>query len=569
MRFRKLYYSILLSYNEKEKIYKFGITIASLQASKQNIIGRVRNKMRKTAAIALSVLLCAISCLFPAAIQADGLEWSNLSPAALPEDHMLTEEGFELAVDGNMPYVLTNRISAAQKTIKVYKGENGYWPVVGDAAPYNSHELFFSSDTYDGQIYFSYMSNAGSSKIPVVNRLDNITGNWITVGDLSGNQVRDAAGYDNISLKVHNGTPYIAFIASTASIKVMKFDGSSWIPVGQTLTETGYFINNIDLQFAGDDPYIAWKKARYQSSFQMINIARYQNGQWSVLPNPDNKVVSTVADTDLDLCIDNENVYLAYQDNTENRNPNINYEQTYIAPNVASSSLYNDVVVWKHNGMGWEKLPATSIRCFNGPYCCIEAKNNRVFAASNGGGVSVYDSQTGKWTRLAPVSSGMWTVDIKCEGNRLYLAYGSHDRKVVVRSLDLSQTPVIVPGTVNTSAPAAPADTTTGAATGTASGTAPQAQNNPDWDGVWSTNDGTMILQQSGNSVWGIYGTNENDSYTFKGTANGSKLTGTFEDGSGKSSGTFEFTLGKDGSFTGRYKYNGALEWITISGTGI
>ncbi|MGE5678797.1 MAG: hypothetical protein ACM3ZR_12145 [Pseudomonadota bacterium] len=528
--------------------------------------------MRKTTAKAILIFLCTIICLFPAAIQADGTEWSNLSPAALPEDHMLTDDGFTLNVSGGIPYVLTNKAMATARSMRIYKGENGYWPAIGEALPLSINESFISSDVYDHQVYIAYISRGTAGYVPVVKKLDNASGSWSTVGDLSSIQLRDISGYDNITIKLHNGIPYIAFIASPASIKVMRYEGGSWVSVAQALTENGYFINNVKLQFDGDVPYVAWKKLRYQYSFQQINIARYQNGQWSVLPNNGGNTITTVAETDLDFCFDNGNIYLAYQDNTLNRNPQINYEQTYVAPNRANSSMFNSVVVWRHNGTKWEKLPDTPVRCFLGYNCCIEAKNGRLYAASNGGGVWEYDSQTGKWTNLASISSGMWTVDIKCEGDRLYLAFGSHDQKVIVRSLDLLQQPSIVPGAANTSepaAPTAPADTATGTSTGTASGTAPQAQNTPDWDGVWSTKNGTMMLQQSGSNVWGIYGTNENDSFTFKGTANGSKLTGTFEDGSGKGSGTFEFTLGKDGSFAGRYKYNGALDWITISGTGI
>ncbi len=76
----------------------------------------------------------------------------------------------------------------------------------------------------------------------------------------------------------------------------------------------------------------------------------------------------------------------------------------------------------------------------------------------------------------------------------------------------------------------------------------PAMQGNRNWTGFWDTDNGYMILRQSGNQVNGLYDLEGNTS--IKGTVSGDTLSGTWSEGN--NSGTFEFTMETDGnSFSG------------------
>lgn len=72
--------------------------------------------------------------------------------------------------------------------------------------------------------------------------------------------------------------------------------------------------------------------------------------------------------------------------------------------------------------------------------------------------------------------------------------------------------------------------------------------------GEWSSNQGKMLLQQSGNQVTGTYG---GKSGKIQGTVNGNRLAGTYQ--WTDKSGTFEFTMGTDAkSFQGSWRRTSA-----------
>lgn len=101
--------------------------------------------------------------------------------------------------------------------------------------------------------------------------------------------------------------------------------------------------------------------------------------------------------------------------------------------------------------------------------------------------------------------------------------------------------------------------------TGPAEPPAKKILENVNWQGLWQTQWGQMVIQQNDNNITGTY---VHDNGKIKGTITGTLLKGTWSEAPTylppKDAGEFEFTLSADSkSFTGRWRYGNKGEWQT------
>lgn len=83
------------------------------------------------------------------------------------------------------------------------------------------------------------------------------------------------------------------------------------------------------------------------------------------------------------------------------------------------------------------------------------------------------------------------------------------------------------------------------------------------WSGIWETDHGFMDLEQTGNSVTGIYtGNLPYQDQGIQAIASDKKLVGNWSYSSGKAEGTFEFSMADDcKSFSGKWKHDSEVDW--------
>jgi len=81
------------------------------------------------------------------------------------------------------------------------------------------------------------------------------------------------------------------------------------------------------------------------------------------------------------------------------------------------------------------------------------------------------------------------------------------------------------------------------------------------WTGIWDTDSGFMDLEQTGNSVTGVY-TGDVPHHTIQAIVSDKKLVGNWSYSPGSDGGTFEFTMAGDcNSFSGNWRYGSEGDW--------
>ena len=148
----------------------------------------------------------------------------------------------------------TDGASSEGLSVKQFDGSS--WNLIGNqnfAAPVSSNSVSLRVDS--GNLYVAYGSDSGSGRANV-KRFD---GNyWVSVGS-NDFSVSKASG---ISFQVDNGTPYIAYSewpnsgAGAGRIIVKKFDGSSWVNVGDYVSSGNG--SDPSLVIFNGTPYVAY-----------------------------------------------------------------------------------------------------------------------------------------------------------------------------------------------------------------------------------------------------------------------------------------------------------------------
>ena len=249
------------------------------------------------------------------------------------------------------------------------------WQNVGNAG-FSAGEADYVSLVIDGSgtPYIAYEDGDNSDKATVM-KYDGTS--WVPVG---------APGFsdgavNNLSLAIDLDTPYIAYSDANNSGKItaMKFNGTSWETVGDAGFSASY-ASNTSLAIGGSDTlYVAYLDGGNSGK---ATVMKYNGTSWEVVGNAD---FSTMYANDLSLAVDGKGTpYVAYSD--------------YVNYNKATVMKYNST------NMSWEAVGGLGFSAGNAsftslaidgsgtPYVAYEDAGN-----SNKATVMKYSSTSKSW----------------------------------------------------------------------------------------------------------------------------------------------------------------------------
>jgi len=273
----------------------------------------------------------------------------------------------------------------------VFLVDNNNAPIVAYADSSNSRTSTFKK--FDGNNWVTLTTTnsfqIGSLAIDKNNNLYNFdganvyefnNGSWSSVGNTNIvlNNTSSFPGQFNITIDKVNNTPYIVYsptdsITYAPQASVMKFDGSNWVTVGQSMFESsnatfGSYYNDIAIDGTGTP----WFSSQTDNSFERASVYKYTSGEWNTVGYPRfSKAHIQFPSFALNK---NNTPYLLYQDVTYNGQGTV--------------MSYTDTGSWRPVGVrGF--LPGNS---FQRNSLIIDANNTPIIAFSDntqGGKVSV------------------------------------------------------------------------------------------------------------------------------------------------------------------------------------
>lgn len=171
-----------------------------------------------------------------------------------------------------------------------------------------------------------------------------INNKWITVGSLGfsdGIATLISIDFDS------NNIPYVAY--KDTDIKIKKFDGISWISVGNTSANT-----NFEFSFkiaANNIPYIAFQNSLNSNK---ATVKKFNGSTWEIVGIDG---ISANQSNYISLAINNQNIpYIAYSD----------------------VSSVNKASVQKFNGITWEYVGSQAFTLGEATYTSIKFDNNNI-----------------------------------------------------------------------------------------------------------------------------------------------------------------------------------------------
>ena len=187
----------------------------------------------------------------------NGTSWVQVGNVGFSESTLTLVKGLSLAINkSNIPYVIYS--DNVTKKANVMKFDGTSWGHVGNAgfsvgqqATYN--QIAFDSSNTPYVAYSDWNGSIGKANVMKFNGIS-----WVQVGnpDFSPGQAT------NISLAIdRNNTPYVVYtdgINNSYKASAMKFDGTSWVQVGNPEFSAGG-ASNISLVFDSSNiPYVAY-----------------------------------------------------------------------------------------------------------------------------------------------------------------------------------------------------------------------------------------------------------------------------------------------------------------------
>ncbi len=213
----------------------------------------------------------------------NGTNWVNVGNPGFSLDNA---SSISLVLDSNnIPYVAYAASEANHMKANVMKFDGINWVSVGSPnfSSYIAGQLSLAIDS-NNIPYVAYVDYSVGGKITVM-KLNGT--NWISVGTLgfSSNPAED------ISFSIDsNNTPYIAYAKDSAinmsSISVMKFDGTSWIYVGtQNFSAIFDDANGIGLAIDSNNiPYVAYIDPFNDE--EKASVMKFDGTSWVYVGNP-------------------------------------------------------------------------------------------------------------------------------------------------------------------------------------------------------------------------------------------------------------------------------------------
>jgi hypothetical protein len=216
----------------------------------------------------------------PTVMRWDGSEWNSVgNPGFYSADPLYLS--LALDADGDPLLAFDNGFYAEERTT-VMRWNGQSWSAVGNPA-FSRAWTSYQSLAIDpsGSPVVAYSEDDNFGKV-VVMRLDGMV--WDAVGTPGV-----SLGVDNCQSLVldHLGNPVVAYLENYRKIKVMRWSGSAWNPVGDSIPELTSFASFGGLSLALDStdaPIVAYCDAAHGNK---ITVVRLVGEAWTALGTPD------------------------------------------------------------------------------------------------------------------------------------------------------------------------------------------------------------------------------------------------------------------------------------------
>jgi len=237
----------------------------------------------------------------------DGTSWVTVGAGEI-STNMARFTSLAFSPDGTPYIAYSDYVAGSGVTVKKFDGNS--WILVGKAGfsntLSNAIKLAFAPD---GVPYVAFQEYAIT-----VMRYDGSS--WVTVGDPDFS----AGGVNHTSLAfAPDGTPYVAYQDSSTvdgyKATVMKFDGTSWVTVGNAGFTSGQ-VSYTSLAVSQDGtPYLAFV---HESNWYKATLMKFSDGVWSEVGGPGGFSAGLASNTSLAIAPDGT-PFVAYPDNSTNR----------------------------------------------------------------------------------------------------------------------------------------------------------------------------------------------------------------------------------------------------------
>ncbi|MBL4648158.1 MAG: hypothetical protein JKY03_00375 [Aureispira sp.] len=190
-------------------------------------------------------------------IKYDGTTWTFIGNRGFSPDEARFQS---IAFNNGEPYVaFEDKDSSYESSVMKYDGTN--WVYLGSPGFTTGHSVgqsIYNEIAFDNGIpYVIYMSVGGSSVGPPIyeTKVMKYDGtNWVPVGTTGYNN----AGSANQSIAFHNGAPYFSFLDfDYFKATVKTFDGNNWVDVGMPGFSAGMAIQP-QMVIHNGVPYVAY-----------------------------------------------------------------------------------------------------------------------------------------------------------------------------------------------------------------------------------------------------------------------------------------------------------------------
>ncbi len=289
------------------------------------------------------------------------------------------------------------------------------WSIVG--TPYFTNRAYYQSLTSaaDGTLYIAYENIVNNGKTEVM-KFNGTS--WVKVGD---NDVSTGKSqYQSLAISP-DGTLYVAYQDNTNQDKttVMKFDGISWTPVGSQLgvSAGGAYFQHLSIASNGT-VYLAYED---EVNGKKATVMKLNGNDWELVGGVAG--ISSTQIASLSLAVGSDNLpYIAYEGD--------NY-QTH---------------VMKYNNNSWVNVgtPSTTVGLGYGQSLALDPRNDTPYVAyidianNQAPGVMKYDGNSWTLVGSSPVSNSpanFLSLTVDPEIGVVYLAYedyGNNDEATVV-----------------------------------------------------------------------------------------------------------------------------------------
>ncbi|EKD46754.1 MAG: hypothetical protein ACD_67C00079G0001 [uncultured bacterium] len=205
----------------------------------------------------------------------DGTSWVSVGVQGFSAD---TANFIRLAFNPltNEPYVAYRNGSSWKLTVQKFNGSSWEYVGVADFSPDDADYISLAFNPGNNQPYVAFRDATNSlSKLTVMTFNGS---SWVTVGNAQFST--DSITYTALAFKSSTNEPYVAF-SENGKLSIMKFNNSNWEYVG---TSEMYTLdnfagsNNLDLSFnpISNEPYVVY--ADYTSSKSLVK--KFNGSSW-------------------------------------------------------------------------------------------------------------------------------------------------------------------------------------------------------------------------------------------------------------------------------------------------